>query len=137
MFNAARLKFGRVLLLARVDFGLVPHVQFLQLLQVELRLQVLAHPNVAHLHDWAELGSPQLVEVVVEVVGALDELGLVRFDGQLHLDYHLAAVQQVHEDVLVALVESVLDPDDLDAGVGLPVPPLDFFVEGDDLILFR
>ena len=52
---------------------------------------------------------------MVEVVGALDELGLVGLDGQLHLHHHLAPEEQVHEDVLVPLVEPVLDPDDFDA----------------------
>ncbi len=49
---------------------------------------ILAGPNAAHLHDRTELRSLKLVKVVIELVGTLDELGLVRFNGQLHLNYH-------------------------------------------------
>ena len=73
---------------------------------------------------------------MVEVVRALDELGLVGLDGQLHLHYHFASVEQVHEDVLVSLVEPVLDPDDFDARIRLSVSSLNFLVKGDDLVFF-
>jgi hypothetical protein len=72
---------------------------------------------------------------VVEVVGALDELGLVGLDGQLHLHHHFIPIQKVHQDVLVALVQSVLDSDDLDARVGIPVSSFYFFVECDNFFL--
>ena len=72
----------------------------------------MIHPDTAHLHDGSELGPLQLVEVVVELVGALDELGLVLFDGQLHLHDDFVLVQDVHQDIFIALVESVLDSDD-------------------------
>ena len=94
---------------------LFPLIQFLHFFQIKLRLQILAHPHITHLHNGPKLGSFEFVEVVVEVVGALDELGLVGLDGQLHLHHHLAPVEQVHEDVLVSLVEPVLDSDDFDA----------------------
>jgi hypothetical protein len=48
---------------------------------------------------------------VVELVGALDELGLVLLDSQLHLHDDFAFVQDVHQDIFIALVESVLDSD--------------------------
>ena len=49
---------------------------------------------------------------MVELVGALDELGLVLLDGQLHLHDDFVLVQDVHQDIFVALAESVLDSDD-------------------------
>lgn len=69
---------------------------------------------------------------MVEVVRALNELRFLRLDGQLNFHNYLISIQQIHEDVLVSFVESVLDPDDLHVGIWKPVPPFDLFIESND-----
>ena len=65
---------------------------------------------------------------MVELVGALDELGLVLLDGQLHLHDDFVLVQDVHQDIFIALVESVLDSDDFYVLWLIAADSLDFLV---------
>ena len=74
---------------------------------------------------------------MVELVGALDELGLVLLDGQLHLHDDFVLVQDVHQDIFIALVESVLDSDDLNPIRLRACYALDLLVQSDDLIFLR
>lgn len=73
---------------------------------------------------------------MTKVIGALYKLGLFRLDRKLHLHHHFTPVEKVHEDVLVTTVQPVLQSDDFDARVGIPVPSLYFFIDSNNLFLF-
>ena len=89
-----------------------PAVEFLGTLLVEGCPHVGVQPDVAELGERAELGSLEFVDVVVELVGALDEVGLAAVDCDLHFDQHGTSIDQVHQDVLGALAQPVLHSHD-------------------------
>ena len=59
---------------------LCPVIEFLGTLLVEVCPHVGVEPDVAELGQWAEFGSLEFVDVVVELVRALDEVGLAAVD---------------------------------------------------------
>lgn len=93
---------------------------------VELR------PRAGGLHDGAQSRAVHLVEEVAEaVVGLL--LGLhVLLDRQLNLAEEDALEEHIYHDVPCALVQPVLDPDDLE-GLAPVADALDLLEDADDL----
>lgn len=85
-----------------------------QFVEVELGLEVLIDPYVAHLHDWSELPSLELVQIMPKVIGTLNKLRLVRLDRQLHLYHHLTPLQQIHKYILNATVQPILHSNNFD-----------------------
>ena len=117
----------------RILFPLQLHVVLLEQLQEVLGpILVVAAPDVAQLRHRPEDRPLELVDVVAELVGVLDELGLLRGDGQLHFRQQSVSVDHVDEDVPVAGVEAVLDPDDLERAFFLLTESLELGVDADD-----
>ena len=71
---------------------------------------------------------------MVEVSGTVKELGLVSLDGQLHLDHQGVLVHDVHQNVLGAAFQPVLDPHNSEGRVVRLVDALNLIVDGNDLV---
>ena len=83
-------------------------------LLVDLAPSIQAAPDAAELADGSEDGALDLVDEVVVLVGALDEVGVVGVDCQLRLADEHVLVPHVHEDVVGAFLQPVLDADYLE-----------------------
>lgn len=109
---------------------------FYQLL-VYLHSSIKGAPDAAHLCDWPEEGALELVEVVVELVAALGEARGGGVDGQLDLTEDAAIEAYVHQDIVGATLQPILDPHDLELLGLLPTDPVDLLVYPYDLALPR
>lgn len=99
-------------------------------LLVDFGPAVEGHPDAAELGEGAKLGPLQFVDVVMEGVAGFDEFGGLAFDGQLDLAEDRVVEASIDEDVVGAVLESVLDPDYPEA-----VPVLLAAAEGQDLVI--
>ena len=83
-------------------------------LLVDLAPPVQAAPDAAELADGSEDGALDLVDEVVVLVGTLDEVTVIGVDCQLRLADEHVLVPHVHEDVVGAFLQPVLDADYLE-----------------------
>ena len=82
-------------------------VEVVDLLFIEVNPRVIGHPHTTEF-DYRSKTSPlQLVDDMVHLVRALDEVGLVSLDSQLHFDHDSLPVHDVNKNVLGDVVESV------------------------------
>jgi hypothetical protein len=94
-------------------------------------------PDAAHLSDWPEEGALELVEVVVELVAALGEARSSGIDGELDLAEDAAIEAHVHQDVIGAALQSILDAHDFQQLGLLPTNPVNLLIYPDYLPLSR
>jgi hypothetical protein len=106
-------------------------------LLVCLRPAVVAHPNAAQLAKRTVLRAFQFVDVVMEGIAGFDEAGGVGFNGQLDLAQDGVVEPDVDENVVGAVLESVLDPHDAEllCVLFVLVQPDELVVDTEDLLL--
>jgi hypothetical protein len=71
-------------------------------------------PNTAHLHERSKLGPFELINEVVDFIGAAHEFGLRCVDSDLNFTIDKIVELGVNHNVLSSLFEPVLDSDDFE-----------------------
>ena len=71
---------------------------------------------------------------MVEGAGTIKELGLVCFNGQLHLDNHRIFVHDVQKDIFGSALQPVFNLDNAEESVIEVAYSLNFIIYGDYLI---
>lgn len=97
-------------------------------LLVNLEPAVKRAPDITKFSDGSENGAFSLVNEVVVLVGALDEVGMVGVDSQLRLTDESVFISEVHQDIVGTLLQPILNPDYLEL-LRLPVTQLTQMLE--------
>lgn len=88
---------------------------------VEVEAVIETLPNGAEFGDGSKEGAGELVDVMVEDVGVLDECVVFGIDGKLHLTEHVC-IPQVDEYIISASVQPIHHSHQLQSLLGLTVP---------------
>ena len=82
-------------------------IAFIKLILEKLWSFIFAYPNRAHFIDGTELSSFKFIQIVAKRIGTLNELWLVSFDRELHLDNYFLFVKHIDQDILGAFLQSI------------------------------
>ncbi len=90
-------------------------------LLVVLHALIMALPNIAHFRYWSEIRSFQLVQEMVEVVGAFYELRGVGLHCKLYLADHFFE-EKINHNIVIIVIKAIFDSENFDLSLFKNVP---------------